>query len=103
MRRWRTDGASLRALAGALAVVFCALVLAHPAGAEPAAVAQSAFSAEGLKRVGEYLQNEVDSGKIPGAIILIQQHGKAVYYRKFGLRDVATKHPITDYPILLLY
>jgi CubicO group peptidase (beta-lactamase class C family) len=103
MRRWRTDGAARGRLAAAFAVVLCALVLANPAGAEPPASARSAFSADGLKRVGAYLENEVDSGKIPGAIILIQQHGKAAYYRKFGLRDMASKQPMTDDTIFRLY
>ena len=30
------------------------------------------------------------TGKIPGAIVLIQQHGKPVYHEFFGVRDVAT-------------
>jgi CubicO group peptidase (beta-lactamase class C family) len=56
-----------------------------------------------LKRVDAYLQNEVDTGEIPGAIILIQQHGKPAYYRKLGVRDVATKLPMTDDTIFRLY
>ena len=105
MRRWRTDGAAHRQLATALAVLLCAAVLAGPArlSAEPPVAVQSRFSAEGLKRVGAYLQNEVDAGKIPGAVILIQQHGKAAYYRKLGVRDVATKLPMTDDTIFHLY
>jgi CubicO group peptidase (beta-lactamase class C family) len=105
MRPWRTNGAAPRPLAAALALLLCAAVLAGPArlGAEPPAAAQSRFSAEGLRRVGAYLQNEVDTGKIPGAILLIQQHGKAAYYRKLGLRDVATKLPMTDDTIFHLY
>jgi CubicO group peptidase (beta-lactamase class C family) len=95
----------LRGRAAALAVLLCAAVLAGPArlAAEPPVVAQSGFSAEGLKRVEAYLQNEVDGGKIPGAIILIQQHGKPAYYKKLGMRDVATKRPMTDDTIFRLY
>jgi CubicO group peptidase (beta-lactamase class C family) len=80
------------------------MVLASPArlAAEPP-LARGGFSAEGLKRVGDYLTNEVDTGKIPGAIILIQQHGKPAYYQKFGVRDVATKLPMTDDTIFRLY
>ena len=105
MRRWRTDGALLRGLAAALAVLLGAVTLASPAriAAEPPAAAQRGFSPEGLRRVGAYLQNEVDSGKIPGAIILIQQHGKPAYYKKFGVRDVTTGLPMTDDTIFHLY
>ncbi len=61
------------------------------------------FSQAGLERVGDYMRNEVATGKIPGAILLIQQHGKPVFYEKFGLRDVATKVPMTDDTIFRLY
>src|SRR5581483_4620519 len=87
-----------------LAVLLAAVILASPPllCAEPVAV-QSGFSAEGLRRVGAYLQNEVDSGKIPGAVILIQPHGKVAYARKFGLRDVATGQPMKDDTIFRIY
>ena len=49
------------------------------------------------------MRHEVATGKIPGAILLIQQHGKPVYYEKFGLRDVAAKLPMTDDTIFRLY
>ncbi len=42
-------------------------------------------------------------GKIPGAILLIQQHGKPVYHEFFGVRDVATRLPMTDDTIFRLY
>jgi CubicO group peptidase (beta-lactamase class C family) len=105
MRRWRTDGAAPRQFATVFALLLCAAIIAGPArlSAEPPVAAHSRFSAEGLKRVGAYLQNEVDTGKLPGAIILIQQHGKPTYYRKLGVRDVATKLPMTDDTIFRLY
>ena len=49
------------------------------------------FSREGLDRVGDYIRNEISTGKIPGAIMLIQQHGKPVYFESFGVRDIATQ------------
>ena len=69
----------------------------------PAAPASRSFSREGLERVGDYIQNEIATGKIPGAILLIQQHGKPVYFEKFGVRDVATELPMTDDTIFRLY
>jgi CubicO group peptidase (beta-lactamase class C family) len=105
MRPWRTDGGAQRRRAAALAVLLCAAVSAGPArlAAEPPVAVQPGFSAEGLRRVGDYLENEVQTGKIPGAIILIQQHGKPAYYKKLGMRDVATKLPMTDDTIFRLY
>jgi CubicO group peptidase (beta-lactamase class C family) len=56
-----------------------------------------------LAKVGEFFKNEVTSGKIPGAILLIQQHGKPVYHESFGVQDVVSKQPITDQTIFRLF
>lgn len=71
MRRWRTEAFAR------VAVAFVLLIgAAGPVRAE-APLARS-FSAEGLARVSAFLRGEVVSGRIPGAILLIQQHGKPV-------------------------
>jgi CubicO group peptidase (beta-lactamase class C family) len=49
------------------------------------------------------MRNEIATGKIPGAIVLIQQHGHPVYFEKFGVRDVESRHPMTDDTIFQLY
>jgi CubicO group peptidase (beta-lactamase class C family) len=61
------------------------------------------FSAEGLKRVGAYFENEVATGKLPGAVVLIQQHGKPVYFESFGFRDVDAHTPMTRDAIFRIY
>jgi len=61
------------------------------------------FNPAKLNRVGDYLRDQVANGKIPGAILLIQQHGKPVYHEFFGVRDVATKQPMTDDTIFRLF
>ena len=61
------------------------------------------FDPRKLERVSDYLRAEVSAGRIPGAILLIQQHGKPVLYEKFGLRDVRTRQPMTDDTIFRLY
>jgi CubicO group peptidase (beta-lactamase class C family) len=102
MKRWRTDGFAGRyglALAlGALAWGLSAAVRAEQPSAAP-----SSFSPVKLERVSDYMRNEVATGKIPGAIVLIQQHGHQVYFQKFGVRDVESKHPITEDTIFRLY
>ena len=77
-----------------------ARALAH---AEAATSGPRSFSAEGLAKVGDYIRNEIATGKIPGAILLIQQHGKPVYFENFGVRDVATQLPMTADTIFRLY
>jgi CubicO group peptidase (beta-lactamase class C family) len=103
MKPWRTDGAALRLWVAAAIAGLVAVGTAYQADAEsPAAVSRS-FSRAGLDRVGDYIKNEIAGGKIPGAIVLIQQHGKPVYFEKFGVRDIATQLPMTDDTIFRLY
>jgi CubicO group peptidase (beta-lactamase class C family) len=61
------------------------------------------FNPAKLERVGDYLRDQVANGKIPGANLLIQQHGKPVYHQFFGVRDVATKQPMTDDTIFRVF
>src|ERR1700722_11616532 len=61
------------------------------------------FNLQKLQRVGDYLREQIANGKIPGAILLIRQHDKTVYHEFFGVRDVATKLPMTDDTIFRLF
>jgi CubicO group peptidase (beta-lactamase class C family) len=61
------------------------------------------FNPDRLAKIGEFFRNEVATGKIPGAMVLIQQHGKPVYHESFGVQDVVSKAPITDQTIFRLF
>ena len=61
------------------------------------------FNPDKLAKVSEFFKNEVATGKIPGAIVLIQQHGKPVFHEFFGVRDTATKAPMTDDTIFRIF
>lgn len=102
MKRWRTDARAVGGLVAALAVAAAA-GWPLPVLAESAAPIAGSFSREGLDRVSDYIRNEIATGKIPGAILLIQQHGKPVYSENFGVRDVATKLPMSADTIFRLY
>jgi CubicO group peptidase (beta-lactamase class C family) len=90
----------LRALASA------ALVLAAvpPAGAEGTfdIPAGAHFNPDKLAKITEFFKNEVATGKIAGANVLIRQRGKEVYHETFGVQDVVSKAPITDKTIFRL-
>jgi CubicO group peptidase (beta-lactamase class C family) len=106
MNRWRTDGFARRCgVAGAVALLIAAGVVAQSSfgNTELPLAASSSFSPEKLARVGDYIRNEIATGKIPGAIMLIQQHGQPVYFENFGVRDVATQLPMTADTIFRLY
>jgi len=61
------------------------------------------FNQQKLAKIGEFFKNEVATGKIPGAVLLIEQHGKPVYHEFFGVRDHATKLPMTDDTIFRIF
>src|SRR5258708_24014342 len=61
------------------------------------------FNQDKLAKVGEFFRNEIATGKIPGAVVLIEQHGKPVYHESFGVQDVVSKQPITDQTIFRLF
>ena len=91
--------------AASLALLLLAIAIGRPGTGQaesPSTVAAS-FSREKLQRVGDYIRNEIVAGKIPGAVILIQQHGQPVYFESFGLRDVESRRPMTADSIFRLY
>src|SRR5882757_2900600 len=60
------------------------------------------FNPDKLVKVTEFFKNEVATGKIAGANVLVQQHGRPVYHQTFGVQDVESKAPITDKTIFRL-
>jgi CubicO group peptidase (beta-lactamase class C family) len=105
MKRWRTDGATRRCVAAGFAFLLAAIASGGPNAscAESPPQAPASFSREGLARVGDYIRNEIATEKIPGAILLIQQHGRPVYFESFGFRDVENKIPMSADAIFRLY
>src|SRR6476646_3647223 len=104
MKRWRTNGAAGRrrfivAALGALLVTGWPCELRSETQAPVAA----SFSRAALDRIGDYIRNEVATEKIPGAVLLIQQHGKPVYFECFGVRDPETGQPMTPDTIFQIY
>src|ERR1043165_5908869 len=88
-----------------LCVLACAaLVQASPGRAEGTfdMPAGAHFNQQKLAKITEFFRNEVATGKIAGANVLIQQHGKPVYHETFGVQDVVSKTPITDQTIFRL-
>src|SRR3984893_18301958 len=94
-----------QALRALVSGVLLTVAVAPSAGAEGTfdIPAGAHFNPQKLERIGEYLRDQIAQGKIPGAILLIQQHGKPVYREFFGVRDVATKAPMTDDTIFRLF
>jgi CubicO group peptidase (beta-lactamase class C family) len=102
MKRWRTDGSTRRDVAAGLALLLVAIAVDIGRAESPLPVA-AGFSQAGLARVSDYMRNEITTGKIAGAVVLIQQHGQPVLFESLGVRDVDSQRPITTDTIFRLY
>src|ERR1700704_328554 len=104
LSRSLTDGSMCR-VAATLALLTVAIAVGRPDGAcaEPPLSVSASLSRAKLERVGDYVRNEIAPGKIPGAVILVQQHGHPVNFESFGVRDVASQLPMTADSIFRLY
>jgi CubicO group peptidase (beta-lactamase class C family) len=76
-----------------LGLVICS------AAAEAEAPAPAASK---LQLLTSFFESEVAEGRIAGAVVLIQQHGRPVYLKTFGLRSVRTNRPMTTDTIFAL-
>jgi CubicO group peptidase (beta-lactamase class C family) len=106
MRRWKTDGLRYRRLAAAAFAflpVFGGTEFTGFVRAESPAGVESVPSGAKLERISDYIRHEIATGKIPGAIMLIQRHGKPVYSECFGERDTVGKRPMSANTIFRLY
>ena len=101
MGRWRTD--RLAAARWAVCAIIAALAVANAAFEKTRRRARQTFRRLSLRPIGDYMRHEIATGKIPGAIVLVQQHGRPVYFEKFGFRDVVARLPMTDDTIFRLY
>jgi CubicO group peptidase (beta-lactamase class C family) len=63
-----------------------------PSEANPS---QLGFLPDRLERVTQTFQGFVDSGKLPGAVVLISRRDEIAYFRTFGFRDREQKTPMT--------
>src|SRR6516165_288185 len=53
------------------------------------------FLSTRLKRLSDRLNEGVQKGEIPGAVVLIARNGKIVMFDAFGFRDREAKAPMT--------
>ena len=92
-----------RATFGSLLGTILAIAISTGTAERSSAADSPAPSPEKLARVTAFFDNEVATGKIPGAVTLVQQHGKPVYLKSFGMRDVTTGVAMTPDTIFALH
>src|SRR5215470_1919805 len=56
-----------------------------------------------LEAITAFFANEVSTGKLPGAVILVQQHGRPLYLKSFGVQDVRTGTPMNPDTIFAIH
>ena len=61
------------------------------------------LSLEKLSRIDDFLNDQIARGQIPGAMVLIQRHGKPVYFKWFGKRDADAGTEMTTDAIFPLH
>jgi CubicO group peptidase (beta-lactamase class C family) len=86
-------------IATSLLALFSAVSLTSSALAEQATFAPppgAQIAVEKLAPIADFVNGEVAAGRIPGAIVLVQQHGKPVYLKWFGKRDPSAGTAMTE-------
>jgi CubicO group peptidase (beta-lactamase class C family) len=64
---------------------------------------QLGFSRAKLGNISEFFKAEIAAGTVPGALMLVQRRGRPVYFESFGVRDMATKAPMTVDTLFRIY
>src|SRR6266542_352532 len=91
-----------------LSLVVCAAVVlsAAPIWAQPLPSArpeQVGFSPERLARLTSAFKHEVDSGQLPGVVMVVARKGRIAYFESLGFRDKAAGAPMTKDAIFRIY
>jgi CubicO group peptidase (beta-lactamase class C family) len=80
-----------------------AAVLGQAAPLPEASPEEVGMSSERLGRLDAAMQKAVDSGELPGAVVLIARDGQLVYAKSFGWQDREKKIPMRNDSIFRLY
>jgi CubicO group peptidase (beta-lactamase class C family) len=103
---------------GALLVAIAATAPVFAATLPTSAPEKVGLSSERLARMDKAIHAKVDSGRIPGVVVVVARHGRVVHVDAYGAADVATGRrtnkddlfrlysmtkPITTVALLMLY
>ena len=93
----------VKALPAAALLCFMTAVAVETQSLPSARPEQVGLSSERLQRITDMLKADVDKRMIPGAVVLVARHGKIAYFETVGVRDPATKVPMTKDSIFRIY
>jgi len=86
-----------------MVVARTAMMVAGSSVAARADANAPAPSAAKLERISQFFENEVTTGKLAGAVVLIQQHGRPVYLKASAFGMSPTKLPMTPDTIFAIH
>jgi CubicO group peptidase (beta-lactamase class C family) len=86
-----------------LFLAFSTAVAGFAAPLPPAAPEDLGMSSERLARLGATFQRAVDSGELPGAVVMVARDGKLVYSRSLGWQDKARNTRMREDSIFRIY
>jgi CubicO group peptidase (beta-lactamase class C family) len=84
-------------------IVLAATLTAGAQSLDPVKPEQVGLSSERLERIGKIFNQEIDQGKLPGAVVLVARKGRVAYFESFGFRDKAAGTPMTKDSLFEIY
>lgn len=94
---------TLRATTRLAAAALTLLWLSAPVAAADCAPEATAPAQGRFKAVTAYFDNEIATGKLPGAVVMVEQRGQPLYLQCFGFRTAARVHPMTPDTLFALH
>ncbi|HUJ74659.1 MAG TPA: serine hydrolase domain-containing protein [bacterium] len=64
---------------------------------------QVGLSSERLARIGTAFEEQVQRGRLPGAVVLVARHGQLAYWQAVGRRDPAKLEPMQRNDLFRIY
>ena len=92
-------------LRAVLLLVMSATLIVRPATADQLPVVKPeavGLSSARLERLAQVIRRDVETGRMPGAVVAIARKGKLAYYEAFGFADAASRTPMAKDAIFSL-
>ena len=92
-------------LRAVLLLVMSATLIVRPATADQLPVVKPeavGLSSARLERLAQVIRRDVETGRMPGAVVAIARKGKLAYYEAFGFADAAARTPMAKDAIFSL-
>jgi CubicO group peptidase (beta-lactamase class C family) len=86
-----------------ITVGLCLFLTLPAAAADFPTAAPETVGLGRLDRITQFFRNDIASGRLPGAVVMIARNGRIAYDEAFGLRDPKTGAPMQKDSIFRIY